>query len=277
MKRLVQIILISFLTLFFTNCTLLKKRYSSGYKVEWHKNFNKSTDFSKENHPLEKKNTNENPFYHTEIECTPIHEHDLEKETFVVNNTLTEDVKIKSKLNKPIAFSTINKPQKLNVENEKKPINKEATLAFTLSTIAILLILTFFITLSNPILLAIAFGLLIIAFIFAINANKALTADPDKYNNISKKFILFSVIVYFLSLLALLIYPFVSIVSIVSSGFLGIILLISIISPSLTYILILLFLIAFLTFLLLTLISVRQFIKSFKQRTKKTPNNPFKK
>jgi len=265
MKRLVQIILISFLTLFFTNCTLLKKRHSSGYKVEWHKNFNKSTDFSKENHPIEKKNTNKNPFYHTEIESTPIHEHDLEKETFVVNNTLTEDVKIQSKLNKPIAFSTINKPQKLNIENEKKPINKEATLAFTLSTIAILLILTFFITLSNPILLSIAFGLLIIAFILALYANKALTAEPDRYSDLSKKFILFTLISYFISLGVLLLLSII--------GFVVFCLLFS------TYFLAILGLFtAIISILLLTIIlltSINWLKKSYQTKSKIKHENPF--
>jgi len=145
---------------------------------------------------------------------------------------------------------------------ETLPIIPESILAFGLSLSALILITLYFITFTT-ILLAIGGISLVIGFIIAVIANKIRSKNPEKYNKLSKHFIIFSSTLYFLTLLGLIITTIIALFLLYAIG-------------SLLAVIGLLFLIiVLLALILITSTSFNAFKKSFKTSTKEKPSNPF--
>ncbi len=185
MKSFKQIIAITLLSVLVSNCTLLKKRYSPGYKVEWNKSFKKSNTLvvDENNNSSSVKVENEDNESITSIDTDLFTNPSLTQ----TKKTLPEN-HILSNRKKQEHFTKANKKNKINItDNSDKNVKQETLKAEPLSSVALSLILTAFLLvliliLTNSVLLLFfIFPLLFLAFIFSIIAKIQIKKHPNKY------------------------------------------------------------------------------------------------
>jgi hypothetical protein len=266
MQLVAQIILLGFLTVLLTNCTLLKKRHSVGYKVEWNKRFKKSNSFVAEKKSAQKESTDTDTIVTNKEtvnknELTSVLE---EEGGNVIFKNSTDNIESKSP---PSTKTLVNITDKLIktkikvVEPNSKQINKNATIGLILSLVAIIF-LTAFTTLNFYIVL-IGVILLVGGFIFALIANKQMTKQLEKFNRLSKLFTLFSAVIYFIGLSVLLVW----LLAIIAGFFF--LLILFLFTNEFPIILALLFIILLLFLLSILVYSIITFVKSLKRKSEK--------
>ncbi len=225
MKLLTSIILFILTVVSITNCTLLKKRHSVGYKVEWHKNYKKSNDFVEEKE-IPRLESIDNSFesiedsiqFRTEVIRTTTAD-PKDKKSSLKHKIDTPKIKLISQLKN----TTIDKLIQIKSKEEQsseKPTNLYSIISLALTiALFVLMALIHLITLTNPFLIVIGAFLLLGAFIFALVANSQITKNPKVYNHLSKIFTLPAIITYFLSYLALIILGVIFIFAILNTTF----------------------------------------------------------
>jgi|GEM_PF-5504910 len=263
MKLFKNITLFLLLGILFTNCTVLKKRYSHGYTVNWNKSNKTETAFTEGTLEFDKKiEPNKIQLGNSIIDSLP-----NESTLVVIEPVISIEQSVKKdipslKIEKKAGFYNQVKKTYFNTSEETLHIIPESILAFGLSLSALILITLYFITFT-PLLLLIGGTSLVIGFIMAVIANKIRSKNPEKYNKLSKHFIIFSSILYFLTLLGLIITTIIALFLLYAIG-------------SLLAVIGLLFLIiVLLALILITSTSFNAFKKSFKTNTKEKPSNPF--
>lgn len=222
MKLLINLLLLT-LIVTSTNCTVLKKRYSKGYTIEWHKNYKNSNGLVEEIQPTKVE------LIDSTLEST---ENNSQNNTAVIPPSTAELEHDKNSVKRKIDFpkikslkelknNTLNKLIQKDSKEEQpseKPINIYSTISLAL-TIALVLIgvIIYLASLTNPFLLLICIFILLGSFIFALVANSQLTKQPETYSHLSKLFTLPSIIIYLLICLALLIFGIVLISLVLAS------------------------------------------------------------
>ncbi len=206
MKFVTSIILFSILVILSTNCTLLKKRHSVGYKVEWHKHYKKSNALIEKNKQLDKTTNSETYQFETDnVVPTPLIKDNLSKEELIIEyDDIIKKTKIQRQFNNSSdRIITIKKKGKLLKPFGKKSNNIFSILAFTLGLGSIALILIYLFVSFYLIILFLLVHLLFIILILIIVSNCKTINNPYKFNKLSTSFTKLAITFYFLVLLFL--------------------------------------------------------------------------